>query len=410
MFRNVALFRDRGFATFWVATLAYSAAQWMERVITGWLALGLGGDAFAVGVVLAARLVPFVVFGLVAGSVADRFSRRWILITVAIAAALVNLSLAAFLARDQVTLVLLIVIGFVTGVIQVFDLTSRGAFAVDLVGREHAAPAIALNAVGLRFFGAVGAFAGGIVIPTLGSAWGYVVVAGLFLLSAALVVVVRPTARTARADVLTEPLAGMVAGTARLIWRNPAVRMVVIASVASELFGYSHQAALPSLARDALAIGPEGLGALTAAASIGATISVVVLSVIPATTARPPLLTLTLAIWGVTLAGLGLTSAPWLALAFMLGVGACASAIDVLQQTIAQMAVPDRERGRATGVWVFSIGLNVIGLLQVGAIVSILGPAVALVGNGLGAITAAIVIATLNPRYRWRGRPSIVGA
>src|ERR671933_1684700 len=100
----LSLFRLPTFRIVWGSTLAAAGGQWMERVISAWLALGLGGDAIAVGATLAVRLVPFVLFGLVAGTVADRFSRRSVLMAVAATAALLSLSLAILFARGQAEL------------------------------------------------------------------------------------------------------------------------------------------------------------------------------------------------------------------------------------------------------------------------------------------------------------------
>src|SRR5205823_6978606 len=82
------------------------------------------------------------------------------------------------------------------------------------------------------------------------------------------------------------PLGGLgfgpaMAGAARLIVDNPAVRMVVISSLVVELFGYSYQTTIPSVARDVLQVGPRGLGLLQSGASIGATVAVVLLTFLP---------------------------------------------------------------------------------------------------------------------------------
>ncbi|HEV8636348.1 MAG TPA: MFS transporter [Chloroflexota bacterium] len=396
-----APFRIPAFRIVWASSLAAAGGQWMERVITAWLALGMGGDAVAVGAVLAVRLLPFILFGLVAGTVADRFSRRTVLMAVAGGATALGLALALLFAGGAARFWHLLAIGVLFGVVQVFDMTSRSAFAVDLVGRERASSAIALNAVAQRFFGALGALAGGLVIPTLGVSGGYLVVAALYAAGLALLALVRVPPRRAVASGPPVPFRRALVGTARLILDNRAVRMVAVASLACETFGYSHQAALPTVARDVLLTGPEGLGQLTAASSLGATLAVVALSALPSAVPRPPLLALALFAWGVALAALGTSSLLPLSLALMLAVGACASAVDVLNQTIAQMAVSEDARGRAVGVWVFSIGMNVVGLMQVGAFVALVGAPSTLIGNGVGAALSALLIASLAPAYRW---------
>jgi MFS family permease len=185
--------------------------------------------------------------------------------------------------------------------------------------------------------------------------------------------------------------------------------MVAVASLACETFGYSHQAALPSLARDVLRTGSEGLGSLTAASSLGATLAVILISALGPGIPRQPLLAGTLFLWGVALAALGTSGTFPLSLALMLAVGACASAVDVLNQTIAQMSVSDEERGRAVGVWVFSIGMNMVGLMQVGTFVVLVGAPLTFVGNGFGAALSATAIMLLAPAYRWGRAASASG-
>ena len=157
-----------------------------------------------------------------------------------------------------------------------------------------------------------------------------------------------------------------------------------------------------------LRTGPEGLGALTAASSLGATLIVVALTGLPAAVPRQPLLAMMLLLWGVALAALGASGTLPLSLVLMLAVGGCASAVDVLNQTIAQTSVGEAERGRAVGVWVFSIGMNMVGLMQVGTFAVLVGPPSTLIGNGVGAILSALLIVLLAPTYRFtraRSRP-----
>ena len=74
----LAPFRSPGFRWLWCSSLATAVAQGMERTATAWLALSsleLGGGAFAVGLVLAARMLPLLVLGLAAGTIADQTNR-----------------------------------------------------------------------------------------------------------------------------------------------------------------------------------------------------------------------------------------------------------------------------------------------------------------------------------------------
>src|ERR1043165_1389898 len=78
--------RSRTFRWLWCSSLASTAAQGMERTVTAWLALEVGGGAIAIGLIFAARMLPSLLFGLAAGTIADRVNRAHQLLAVAVAA------------------------------------------------------------------------------------------------------------------------------------------------------------------------------------------------------------------------------------------------------------------------------------------------------------------------------------
>jgi MFS family permease len=387
------------FRAVWFSSLASSGAQWMERTVTGWVALELSNDPYIVGIVFSLRMLPFLVFGLVAGAAADRYPRRRVVMAAAGTAALIAGGLALAAWRGSLDINTLIVLSIASGAMFVFDTPARGALLVDIVGRGAAPSAIALNGVALRFFGAVGAFAGGGVVYAMGVPTAYAIVALVHLLALAIIASARlPSSGIVRTG--TQSLVASMTGAAAMIARYPAVRMVVIVSIAAEIFGYSYQAIVPTVARDILGQDARGLGALLASASVGSTLAVVAITFLPPGLRRQPLVAATLIIWGAGSIALGISSAFAVSMAVMFVIGACASSIDALQQTLAQLAVPEEERGRAVGVWVFSIGMNVVGLYQVGLVASVFDPRFALVANGLLGITCVFVLMLFATGFR----------
>ena len=374
----------------------------MERVAVGWITLQTSDDAGAVGTVFAIRMLPFLLFGLISGTLADRFPRRLCLLVTTGSAALASAVLGCLSLYGAVPVWMLGLFGFISGTIYVFDTPARGALVVDMLGRENAASAIAVNSIAQRFFGAVGAFAGGMIIPLFGATGSFFLIACVYVVAFLLIVPIRAPAIVRDRGSVERSFSRQVVDTAHMIVRYRTIRMVVCISIVAEFFGYSHQAALPTVARDILLIGSEGLGLLTATSSIGATFIVIVLASLPRNIPRAPMVTATLVLWGLALIALGNSTIVPLSLAVILVVGMCASSIDTLQQTLAQLAVPEAERGRAVGVWVFGIGLNVIGLYQVGQLTSHFGAPAALTFNGISAIVGAIVIIAVAPTFRLR--------
>jgi MFS family permease len=378
----------------------------MERVATGWLALETGGGPFSVGVVFAARMVPSLLFGLAAGAVADRIDRRRVLLVVAVGASLLAITLGRLVGTGAIALWQVATIAFLNGCVQVADPPSRQALVFDTVGRKTAPSAIALNAVASRLMGAVGAFAGGIVIPTFGVANCYFVVALGYLLGGLL-------AATLRFDVTEahpperRSFVRLLAGAGRLVVERPFVRTLVLAAMTCEVFGFSYSTAVPSFARDVLQAGAEGLGTLTASSAIGATVAVLLLAGLPGGMRREPLLAMVYVAYGLAIVAFSLASTLFLATAFMMVIGACSSAFDALEQTMIQLAVPEDQRGRAVGIWVFSIGSAPAGHLEVGALAATVGSPLALLVNGGFVVVGALVLALRSPPYRpWPARQS----
>src|SRR5947209_9471828 len=156
-------FRSAPFRWLWCSTLASSGAQQMERTATAWLALQSGGGAFAVGLVFAARSLPSLLFGLAAGTIADRADRRRQLLAVVGAALPLMAAIGWLVGAGTLRVWQVIAISFAAGCLQVSDTPARQALVLDTTPRESAANAMALNALAARLSGALGAFGAGVL-------------------------------------------------------------------------------------------------------------------------------------------------------------------------------------------------------------------------------------------------------
>ena len=394
--------RSPGFRWLWLSTLGVGAAQHLELTATSWLALTAGGP-LAVGAALAARSLPKLLFGLTAGTIADRFDRRAILLATAVSGVSVMTAVTYFVATVGLVPWQVIAIGLANGCLQVMDIPARQALALDIAGREIAPNAVASVSLGDRLSKAAGAFAGGALIATFGTAACYLAVGVAYALAAAFVLPLR-VRRADSAEWVAIPFALALREATRLVLDVPTLRTLALAAIAAEVFAYSFSSAVPVLVRDVLRSGPQALGALTGSASVGATVAVVALSLLPARVRREPLLSLSAAAFGASLIALGASTSVAMAVAIMLVVGVCNGAFDVLQYTLMQLAVPVGQRGRAMGVYLLSIGSGPLGQLEAGTLVSLGGAAWALALNGAIVIGVAVILLALAPAHRWSGR------
>jgi MFS family permease len=398
------MLRSASFRWLLASGIATYLGMGMQLTATAWLAVDAAGGALAVGLVLAARMLPNLLFGLASGTIADRGNRHRLLVGVRVLALPPTLGLAWLARFESVEVWQLMLLSFAAGCTWVFDLPARQALVLDTVPREVAPNAMALNATVGRLCTALGAFAAGALIPTAGVAACFVATAVLFVVAAVVGLLVRP-ASTPRADSTPgqRPSFGRALREGlRLVVDAPQVRPLLVATVACEVFGFSYQTAVPAFARDVLDAGAEGLGMLTAAASLGGAAAMVLLALLPGRFPRQPLLGVVFVLYGASMLLLAPSNSVSIAAAALLITGACAASFDLLQQTLVQLAVPEEQRGRAVGLWVLGIGSAPLGNLVMGTSVAVLGAPIALAINGGLVLLAAAVLLVSSPRYRPR--------
>ena len=402
-------FRLSMFRRLWYSSVSSAAAQGMERTATAWVALEAGSSAFEIGLIFAARMLPSLLFGLTAGTIADRADRPRQLLAVDGVAALLMVAVSWLIGTGGIQVWQVIVFSFAAGCIQVFDTPARQALVLDTVPRDAALRALALIALAARFFGGLGALAAGLLIPLAGAARCYLPIAAAYSVTAVLAATLRvPQEHRTLAAPL--PFRQALRDAARLVIDIPAVRTLILGGLACEVFAFSHMSALPLFTQDVLATGSAGLGTLNAAQSIGGAVAVALLSLLPEQGRRQPLLSAIFLVYGLSILVLAATRELAVAAAVLLVLGFCAGAFDLLQQTLIQMAVPNEQRGRAVGLWVLSLGSAPVGHLQMGMLIAALGVPIALLINGALTVAAAATLLVRAPGYRWirwaRARPS----
>lgn len=393
-------FRSSAFRQLWCSSLFASVGQGMERTATAWLALQIGAGALEIGLTFAVRMLPSLLLGLAAGTIADRADRPRQLLAVAGSGAFLMVAFSWLISAGGLQIWQVTALSFVAGCLHVFDMPARQALIMDTVDRESAARALALNALVARLSSAFGALGAGLIIALVGSAGAYLFIAGAYGLSALLVGTLR-VVQEHRSVTARPPFSEAFRDAARLLIDVPAVRVLIVAGLACEIFAFSHSSAVPLFAQDVLMTDAGGLGSLNAALAIGGAIAVALLSFVPGHVARKPLLAAIFLIYGLAILGLAAIHELTIAVAVLLIIGFCAGAFDILQQTLIQLSVPDQQRGRAVGLWVFSLGSAPAGHLEMGLLIAILGVPIALLINGMLTVISAGLLLAYSPDYRW---------
>ncbi|MFN2166197.1 MAG: MFS transporter, partial [Anaerolineae bacterium] len=199
---------------------------WMQSVAQGWVVYELTGSKLALGTITFAGSIPSLFLMLPAGALADRMSRRRLLVITQIAMMLLAFLLALLTASKTLQVWQVAVVAVLLGVATSFDAPARQALVVDLVAdRRDLQNAIALNSTMFSLARVVGPAIGGLILAALGAAWCF----GINGLSFLAVIIALLSLRIPRPaeQPLTVPLLAQIVDGLRYVWENKPVRAIV---------------------------------------------------------------------------------------------------------------------------------------------------------------------------------------
>jgi len=398
---DLSLFRLRDFRGLAASVVLNSIGMMGENVVLGWLTLTLTDSPLMVGIAMGIRMVPLFFVGVPAGALADRAPRHQLLIATGAGQALTAATLGVLTLLGSVMLSQVLLLTLVAGTLRAVEHAARQSYTHDVVGGSALVHGFAVLGVAMRAGWLVGSLGTGAVIAHLGIGYAYLLVAAGFLLGGLALIGARAPA----------PIAPAEAGS---IWRGvveflEAMRtdrtllVLMVLTAAAEILGFSHAVLLPSLARDVLRVGPEGLGVLNAARSVGGILGLVAASLRGPIQGGGALFLAVLLTFGVTLMGLAI--APFVVgfggvVVMVTLVNAVGALADLFAQSLLQLSVPRHLRGRAGGAWVVAIGLAPLGQLQIGALASAFGVSVGFGASGLALALLALATAVFAPKAR----------
>jgi MFS family permease len=167
------LLKHRDFAIYWWSGIASGTGTWLHNVTASILMLTMTGSPFMVGVVNIAIFIPTLLFGLHAGSLGDRFDRRWIVAISQSAACVVAALLTVLSIADQLTPWLLVLACFLIGTASSISKPAISAMIPALVPRPDIARATALNVMQFQFGQIAGPALASLILVVASPAWAF---------------------------------------------------------------------------------------------------------------------------------------------------------------------------------------------------------------------------------------------
>jgi MFS family permease len=251
-----------------VGTVGSALGYTMQATVAAWLMATLTPSALMVALVQTASTAPSLLFGLIAGSLADIVDRRRVILITQVVLFALTLLLGLATLAGLINPVTLLVFTFLIGVGFTFYLPAQQASVNDLVARADLHRAVALGAIGFNLARAAGPALAGAIAAWIGTGSAFLGSACFFVVM--LVTVTRWKGVPSAIPGVRETLLGGARSGLRYARHSALMRAFLIHNLTFSVCASALWALLPVIARDQLGLGAGGFGLLSGAFGTGA--------------------------------------------------------------------------------------------------------------------------------------------
>lgn len=385
-------FRHRDFTIFWSGALASNTGSWVQNLTVPYVLYEVTESAFWVGLSTFTQFVPSMLLGPLAGSIADRFDRRRVLLTtqslMAVAALALWLTWASGVRSPVAILALVAIAGIFAGV----NIPSWQSFVNDLVPRDDLLSAVTLNSLQFNAARALGPGIAGILLASLGPSWAFFLNGMSFVFVLVALALVR-TRQVARESALAGGFLRQFRRAMRYARRQPGILIGIVVAVLVGALGNPVFQFTVVFAAEVYDVGPLGLSLLNVSLGLGAVLAAPLVSgwdVRRATLVRWGLLA-----YGAAIVAFAVAPVYVVGLLALVVVGGGFLVVISASNTSVQVIVADHMRGRVMALRIMAFtGAYPIGALLQGWISEAIGARPTVGGAGALLVVAALALAS----------------
>ena len=397
--RATAALRHRDYALFWGSSLVSNSGTWLQNVAVPFVLFRLTHSAAWVGFGTFAQFAPGVVLAPLAGSLADRYPRRSVLLVNQTLLGLVALALwvewiAGWASPWTITATVA-----VSGTVASMGIASWQAFVSELVPREDLLNAVILNSTQFNAARAIGPAMGGVVLGTFGAGWAFL----LNGVSYGVVVIALLFVRLRRPAADTSERVGLVREFASTIRYVRAKRGIVACCTligAVGVLGSPIFALVVVFADDVFRVDGTLYGLLSACLGLGSVLGAPLIATRADRVARSKLVGLSLLAYALAIAAFGAAPSYWFGVVSLLVAGGAYLAIASTSNTTVQLQVDESMRGKVMAFYLMVFTATIpLGSLVQGWTTQVIGPRQT-------TITAGLLLASVVTWLRVTGRLS----
>lgn len=383
-------FHHRNYRLFFSGQLVSLVGTWLQTVAQSWLVYRLTGSAEMLGLVGFAGQGPVFFLASFGGVVADRFDRHRILVatqgvSMVLALVLATLTLGGWVHEWHV-----FALACLLGTVNAFDIPTRQAFVVQMVGHDDLPNAIALNSSMFNAARLLGPAAAGVLVAAVGEGWCFLINGLSFVAVIAGLLAMDRDAIAPRPAPKVESVLATLRGGFAFAAGHRRIRALLLMLAVSSLTGVSYVVLMPIFADKILGGGATGQGILMSASGLGALAGALTLASRTGTVGLGRWIG-----WGALGLGasmLAFAASPyfWSSALLMVAAGFSMMAQMAATNTLVQAMVPDEFRGRIMALYsMMFMGMAPFGALAAGLLAGAVGPRPTVAMGGAVALAAA---------------------
>jgi len=362
----------------------------MQSTAQLWLVYKLTNSAALLGVFGFANQIAILLLASVGGYVGDRYNRHLGVIWTQTASMILAFTLAGLTFTHLLKVWHLILIAFLVGIVNAFDVPIRQAFLVQMTSKEDLPNAIALNSSMFNAARVVGPPIAGFVIAYIHEGWCFFLNGLSFLAVIGALLAMRIPKFEAK-PVLGSPVRNFLEGFRYAMSDMPTRSALLLLSVLS-LFGLQYSVFLPVFARDVLHHGALGFSVLLSTAGVGAALGALQFAARTNFTGMAKWIATMSVVTSVCLIVFSESRVFWVSAAVLFVVGFAATSLMAATNTTVQNRVPDALRSRVMAVYAtMFMGVQAIGSLIAGGVAKHIGAARTLTVFGVIVLVASLV-------------------
>lgn len=394
-----SVFSYPGYRWLWIGGIFTFAGQWIQMASMGWVVYELTGSGALVGAVSGVRALPMLILAPLSGVAADRFDRSALLQWSQWMSAATSILFGAALALHLINIWIMFVFAIVMGACAVLDRPARQSTAFELVPRDMAMKAVALNTIGGNVARVIAPALAGYLIVWIGIEGNFFFQGALYAISGLLVLkVAMPPKKAAanRASAGSQLIEGL-----RHVARDPATRLLfVLGALPFFLVVPTMGTLFPIYAKDIFGEGPRGLGLMFSAVGIGGITGGYLAGWLSRFDRTGWIQVGAVVAFCLSITGLGLSPTfPW-ALAACALSGMTEMIYSVTNMTMIQLAAPEEMRGRVSSILQVYPALISMGAFLVGPLADVIGPRATSISSACFCAAVFLVIMMVSPRMR----------